>query len=390
MTALFIAANDLRQRLRDRSIFVYGLLLPFGLTFVFSLLLGPFSGGGSPVTARVGLVDLDGSPVSAGLRTALTGAQEAGAVTWDEVDSEQEARELIGAGELDAVIVVPGGFGAGALAGEPGDLHVIGDSNRRLSGLMATSVADAYISRLRSAAWAAQVVREGGSPLPPQLVFGQAAAADDPVVLVPRETSDRQLDLVTYYAAGMAAFFVFFTVQLGVTGILDEEQDGTLPRLLAAPVSRASLVLGKVLSSFLIGAASMSVLALASSLVMGANWGSPPGAVLLILAIVLAAAGVVTLVAGLARTPQAAGNLQSIVAVTLGALGGSFFQLPDSGGVLGALRRLTPHFWFMEGVSDLAAGAGPLGVGTEVLAMLAFGLVTGAIGWVFLQRRLTR
>lgn len=390
MAPLVVAANDLRQRLRDRSVFVYGLLLPFGLTFVFSLLLGPLTGDGPPVTARVGLVDLDGTPVSAGLRTALERAQEAGAVEWDDVASEEQARNLVASGELDAVIVVPGGFGAGALAGEPGDLHVVGESNRRLAGLVATSVADAYLSRLRSADLATAIVMDGGSPLPPQLVFAQAAAAEDPVVIVPRETSDRQLDLVTYYAAGMAAFFVFFTVQLGVTGILDEEQDGTLPRLLAAPISRASLVLGKVLSSVFIGAASMLVLALASSLVMGANWGSPAGAALLILAIVLSAAGIVTLVAGLARTPQAAGNLQSIVAVTLGALGGSFFQLPDSGGLLGALRRLTPHFWFMEGVGDLATGAGPLAVGTEVLAMLAFGLVTGAIGWVFLQRRITR
>ncbi len=390
MTALVVAANDLRQRLRDRSVFVFGILLPFGLTFVFNLLLGPLSDGGPPVSARVALVDLDGTLVSAGLQSALDGAAEAGAVTWRAVGSEVAATEQLTAGEVDAVIVVPEGFGERALGGTVGDLRLVGDTERQLAGLMAQGVAEAYLSRLRSAGWASEAMAAGGSPLPPQLSYAQAVVAPDPVALVPRETSDRQLDLLTYYAAGMAAFFVFFTVQLGVTGILDEEQDGTLTRLLAAPVRRGALILGKVLSSVAIGVLSMLVLALASSLVMGADWGSPLGVVVLIVAVVLAASGIVTLIAGIARTPQAAGNLQSIVAVTLGALGGAFFQLPDSSGLLGALRRLTPHFWFMEGVADLSAGAGVGAVSTEVLAMLAFGIVTGSIGWVFLRRRLVR
>ena len=37
----------------------------------------------------------------------------------------------------------------------------------------------------------------------------------------------------------MAVFFLFFTVQFGVTSLLEERNDGTLARLLAAPISRA-------------------------------------------------------------------------------------------------------------------------------------------------------
>ena len=42
--ALLLAAKDLRQRLRDRSLFIFGALVPFALTFIFDLLLGPVSG----------------------------------------------------------------------------------------------------------------------------------------------------------------------------------------------------------------------------------------------------------------------------------------------------------------------------------------------------------
>lgn len=37
--ALLIAAKDARQRLRDRSLFVFALAVPMVLAFVFSLIL---------------------------------------------------------------------------------------------------------------------------------------------------------------------------------------------------------------------------------------------------------------------------------------------------------------------------------------------------------------
>src|SRR5690606_4885654 len=51
---LVVAAKDLRQRLRDRSLFIFGALVPFALTFIFDLLLGPL-GGDAPFNARLAL-----------------------------------------------------------------------------------------------------------------------------------------------------------------------------------------------------------------------------------------------------------------------------------------------------------------------------------------------
>jgi linearmycin/streptolysin S transport system permease protein len=46
-TALLISAKDLRQRLRDRSVLVFTLVLPLGL--VFSLVLGGLGSGNDVV-----------------------------------------------------------------------------------------------------------------------------------------------------------------------------------------------------------------------------------------------------------------------------------------------------------------------------------------------------
>lgn len=387
--ALVIATKDLRQRLRDRSLIIFGLLVPFALTFIFDMLLGPVTSG-PPVIARVGLADLDGSLVSIGLRTALGAAADAGVVTWEEVPDADTARARVEAGELSAAIVVPAGFGSAVTQGTAATLQVVGNRDQGIATQVAESVAAAYASRLRAATLAAKALAASGAAAPSALVMAQVAAAPEPLTLTATPTSDRQLDMTTYYAAGMAVFFVFFIVQLGVTGLLDEERDGTLARLLAAPMARRNVLFGKVMSSVAIGVASMAVLAVGSTIVMDADWGDPLGAAVLIVAVVVAAAGVLMLVAGLASSPEAAGNVQAVVAITLGSIGGVFFRLPAQEGLFGRLQGLAPHFWFMRGMGDLAGGGGVASLGEEVLALAVFAVVLGGLGWFLLERRLNR
>ncbi len=399
--ALSIASNDLRQRLRDRSFFLFGVIVPFALALIFSLLLGPLTSSG-PVQAKLALVDEDGSLMSAGVRRALDGVAGAGIAIWQAQSSVAAVTEQISDGDVDAAVVVPAGFGAAVVALASGeepvpaatgdndgvfDVRVVGDADKRFAAIVADGVASSYLSRLRSAVWASEALRVAGQPVIPGLVFAQVTSAPDSLTLAAAPTSDRQLDPTTYYAAGMAVFFVFFIVQLGVTALLDEERQGTLARLLAAPIARRAIVAGKVLSSMAIGVVSMVVLAVASTWIMGADWGDPVGVLLLIVAVVAAAAGILMLVAGVARSAEAAGNVQTVIAITLGALGGAFFQLPQREGLLEWLQRASPHYWFMRGMGDLAGG-GMRAVGGDLLAILAFALVAGAIGWVALERRL--
>ena len=46
------------------------------------------------------------------------------------------------------------------------------------------------------------------------------------------------------------------------------------------------------------------------------------------------------------------------------------------------LSRLTPHAWFVEGVSDLAGGAAPSGALLPVAVLALIGLVSGGLGLV--------
>ncbi len=63
----------------------------------------------------------------------------------------------------------------------------------------------------------------------------------------------------------MATFFLFFSVQFGVLGLLQERREGTLPRLLAAPLAPWQVLVSKLLVSLVIGLVSMTFLALFST-----------------------------------------------------------------------------------------------------------------------------
>jgi ABC-2 type transport system permease protein len=103
----------------------------------------------------------------------------------------------------------------------------------------------------------------------------------------------------------------------------------------------------------------------------------------MVLAAVFAALGVQSLVTTLAKNDEQAGAYGSVIAVTLGLLGGTFFPLSQAPAAIATLSFLTPHAWIMRGLGDLSGGAGTVADLTiPVLALVAFGAITGSIALV--------
>ena len=211
------------------------------------------------------------------------------------------------------MIVIPAGFSARVQAGQPASLQVIGNVEAPVSTQVARSIAESYaadLNRIRLSV-ATVAAAHPGAPLPPariRALAAAAAAATAPVAVRDVSAQTRELDQKSFFAAGMAVFFLFFTVQFGVTSLLEERNDGTLARLLAAPVSRASILGGKLLTSFVLGIISMAVLVGATTVLFGARWGNPLGVAVLIVTAIMAATGIMALIATLARNAEQPGS----------------------------------------------------------------------------------
>lgn len=139
---------------------------------------------------------------------------------------------------------------------------------------------------------------------------------------------------------------------------------------------------GKLLTSLALGVISMTVLAVATHFLLNAHWGNPLGVSILIATGVVAATAVMALVATLAHTPDQASAWQTMVALVLGMLGGTFFPVSQAGGVLAKLSLATPQAWFLRGIDNLEGGAGAHVALGPAAAILAFAAVTGTAAFL--------
>ena len=378
--ALKIARKDLKRSIRDRSAIALTLGAPLLLAFILSSVLGSAD---ESFTVSYAVVDDDGGDIARSfVEGALGGMEEEGFAEISEVDDVEGAERLIDDGDIGAAFVLPSGFTDAVQAGRAAEIRVLTNPDTMISAEIARSVARGFASDLNAVSLSiATVLSEGGGEGVSPDELGQAARdTEQPARVTEAMAGSREFDTKTFFAAGMAVFFLFFTAQFGAVSLLTERKEGTLARLLAAPVSTRSIIGAKALYGYVLGAGSMAILIVASSLLMGASWGDPVGVALLVAAGVFAAMGIQSVVTTLAKTDEQAAGYGSVVGVTLGLLGGTFFPLSQAPPFLQNVSNATPHAWLMRGFGDLSGGVGTIAdVLPSLGALIAIGAVTGVI-----------
>jgi ABC-2 type transport system permease protein len=185
---------------------------------------------------------------------------------------------------------------------------------------------------------------------------------------------------------GYTIYGVFWIVSLLTASVLQEKREGTFRRLLAAPLSRAVMLAGKLLPYYLINLIQIAIMLGASRWLFGLSLGRSPFALVTVsLAVAAAATGLGVLVAALVRTEAQAGGLTVLLLLTMSALGGCFvprFIMPDW---LRTLGLLTPHAWALDAYRDLLVrGYGLREVWPKVGALTAFAAAFFGLGvWRF-------
>lgn len=372
-----ITVKDLRQRLRDKSFFLLGILTPLVLAFVLNLVFG---GGNGEIEVKAGVINSDISEAADGVAAGLLAVDDEGGFQVDELASNADPESAIDDESFDAVVVIPDGFGDAVTAGRQPELQVVENPERPVQASIVASLADGVAADVDRTSLASAAARQLGID-PPNETSVEA------VSVTQEFPGGEGLNVAARMLAGMAIMFVFFTVAFGVTNLLEEKKAGTLARLLAAPISRDSILASKALVAYVLGVVATLVLMIAATFLMGAEWGPWLGVVLLVLAAVVTAVALMAIVAAVAKTAEGAGGAQSIIAVGLAMLGGSWFPIADEG-LMGFISRLTPHKWFLSGLEELAGATSWTAVVPNVIALLVMGVVAGIPAFFLLRRRL--
>jgi len=412
-TLLAVTWKELQIIARDRG----GLAILFALPLVISSLYGAtFRTVGvyeqeTAMELDVCVVDQDAGAYGRQLMQALEGT---GVLRLEALGEPSQAEERVAQGLAVAAIILPPDLTESIAAYEPVALEVITDPAEPEAAAVVTGILNQVVAELclwgEAAHGVSSVLEESGvlAGLDPQArraVEEQSLAAlmgalndvrQDASVAVVSETvggTSAASGLKLYFALffpGITVMFVFFIVGMAGSSLLAERDTGTLRRLLAAPVSRGTVILAKSLAYALLACVQVIVLFSVAHLAFGMPLGNSPLALVLLTALLgLVASAFGLMVAALARTPGQAGSIGTLLGFLMAGLGGCIAVGPTpatrSAGILRVLSRLTPQGNALEAYYTVMGEAGTLGdIGAELLALTGFLALFLAVGaWRF-------
>lgn len=372
---LVLTLSDLRQRVRDKSVLIFALVVPLALMSVFNLVFGNTDELElEPVTVAVSAPA--GDQLAAVVTDVVRGLDDADDldVTVREVDAAT-GRAQVEDGDAAIALLLPDGFDEAARAGEPVTVEAVRGDEAGIEADVVLSVVDGLLEQFADGAVAARAGLASGVP-PDRIaqLVEEATTGGPAYTLAQGEASDEQLDAGAALVAGQTGLFLMFTVSFGVTGLLLERETGTLRRLRSMPMPAWKIVTAKALVSLVLGVVASSVLLTVGGYLFGADFGSPPAVAALVLCVSAAATSVMFLIVRVARTSEQAGVATSIVAVVLGIGGGAFFPV-TAAGPFAALLDLNPVAALLRGLGITAGGGGLADIGTPVAIMLGFAAV---------------
>jgi ABC-2 type transport system permease protein len=376
LTALLIAANDLRRRLRDRSVIVTVFLAPVALATIVGLAFGG-SGSEPPTGIRIAVADHADSPATAALAdTVVRWSQPGPGIAIVRAPSVPQALSDLSEGRLSAVVELPPRYLERKALRFP---SVIAGRDNPLAGSIAYAIAQALHDVAGTGRIASARAPEGLNPA----AVASALSAEPPIALREVGTTTSQ-SLMGYFGPAVAMVFLFFGIGVGARSVLSERQIGTLARLQAAPVRFSRVLLGKLLAMTAMSILSVAVVWGTTTWVLGASWGDPLGVVVLSLALIAAMGAIALFITVIARTEQQADAATAGVGFTLALFGGSFFPPGSLPRFFETLSLATPNGWGLQGFGALAIDRkGPDAVVGPVIALL---VITAAFGIVAVAR----
>lgn len=414
MNVLNIAWKDLLLYVKDRSALLELFVLPVVFTFILVGLTSGFYNEDENADEAVPLAvaNLDEGGAMAGrLLDAL--AENAG-FRIDQIDPT-ESQMLLVEGDIPRLLTIPAGFTAALEAGERVtlDLRVSSDDIQENEAVRlavegvarSLSMQRQIVAGLEQVAGLAEADPESQAPFPAEQTIAQAESqfapsAARPLVVVRQETpssltegrEDASFDSVQIGVPGVTVLFVFLTAQSTAQSIYQEKRTGSFRRLLSAPMSKATLLAGKMLPTLLISLVQVAVIFATARFIfpligLGAfQFGeSPLALVLLVLVVALCSTGLGVLIAALAHTQAQIGGIAALILWVAALIGGSLMPIFLFSPFLASLSRLTPHGWAnIAFYNVLVRGRDLADIAPALLALLGFTALFVAIGlWRF-------
>jgi ABC-2 type transport system permease protein len=311
--------------------------------------------------------------------------------------TEEYARRRIENGDRSVAIVIPSGFGQKIRDGDQTAFVILQNPAERMNTTIVRGLLEAYATRLSADPIVLEVAVEEvltatqGLANPEEV--GRRARDrseklwENPPVLVHAtnvlEVTGGEVDPFKQNVPGYAVMFALFTILSGGGTLLREKETGTFRRLLVAPITRKSILIGKLLPTFLTVLLQMTVFFAFGHLVFGMELGQSLGGLALVgAAVAMAATSLSILMATFVKTESQLSGVSLLVVLAMSSLGGSWWPLEIVPDFMKTLAHvITINAWAMDAFKDLLwYGRGVADILVEVGVLLLISLVAFGVG----------
>ena len=362
MSAWNITAKDLLLLSRDKRALVLLLVLPLMFISIVGMSTGQLlTRDDNSEQFRIVAVDQSNTETSRDLLAELSKKPEVAIKT---VATQDAAREILRNGDASLILEIGSEFET-----RVDDMRVSDLFNPSVesptSGLAAldlsveTKANSAGVGRLLEAVVRSQVIGFiapiAAKKNPVTRAWVRAREPDEesaatPVIEVARKPQESKQNAVYLWVVpGFTVMFAFFVISIMARSFIIERDQGTLRRLMMAPVGTVSVLLGKTIPFYLTSVLQCSLLFLCGRLMFGMPWGSQPAYLIpVILCTSAAATSLGLLLSTLVHTDQQVSSYGTTLILMFSSISGCFFPREFFPKMMRNISLFTPHAWSLK------------------------------------------
>ncbi|WEG11055.1 ABC transporter permease [Pullulanibacillus sp. KACC 23026] len=370
MNIVNIALTKIKMEYRDKKTLIFLLAFPILLILILGTALNSaFNDQVSVSNIHVLYTVTDNSPVSSAFESFTKGTDHSG-IHFKKVSNAAASKNAVKEDQTDGYVVV-----------SKKGIQLFENDRNSVEASLIQGMLGAFADKYKVVTAVAKV-----APSQVSAVLQSQTAAN-----AIRETSlgaQKKPGAMDYYAISIAAMVAMFAAMPAIHLISGERVRGTGNRLLAAPITKGEILLGKLLGSLLTNALCMLMVIFFSKYAFKADWGQHLGVAFLILfSEIILATSIGLALSFIAKSETAASAFINVFVQLAAFFGGAYFQLNGIDGILGFVSHLSPINWTISAINQLIYTHNMIPAVHTILLNICISLLFLILASVSLQRR---
>jgi ABC-2 type transport system permease protein len=382
-----VMAKDLLELRRNRMSLAALFLMPLLFLVMFGFI---FPTGNTQQNMPMGMVNLDQGQGSNEFIAQLEAINKnTSYMDFHTYSTEDDAKTAINKGKIYGVFIIPPGFSENITNGKSADFTVYIDNSNPQSAMQIQQVLTTTVSGMNNMKAEANVVELGSEtnqPVNPQAVIF-------PYISNVQTTIPGETNYFNFLAPGLMIMIVMMSVMTGIPEAISKEKEmGTFDGMLSAPISQLSVIIGKTAALCTRGFIQCIIILAIAILLFGVTiQGNILLAFFMLLLGIFSFIGIGIMAISMSGDQASGTMIVNLLMFPMMFLGGIFYPIQQMPWFMQAISQAIPLTYAadaMRKIMLLNAGIGD--VMTQILILVAFGVVTMTIAVPLFRKSMTR